>query len=186
MDGIIGEIRAFAFGYYPQGWLPCDGSTVPVQPYTPLYSIIGNRFGGTPNSTFTLPDLRALAVVNPGQRPGQSNYTWGSNYGTAGVALYNNQMPSHDHDFNGRTGSPASTTTPGNNNSYLSNFTFQKTATTRGSLLGYVDPELNPVTINPNSVTPFGSPSNAAHENRSPFATALYCICWDGTYPERP
>jgi microcystin-dependent protein len=42
----------------PSGWLECNGSTLYVSDYPELYAYIGNKFGGTINSTFKIPDLR--------------------------------------------------------------------------------------------------------------------------------
>jgi microcystin-dependent protein len=72
MAFIIGEIRAFAFGSlgsiegentYPamraQGWLECDGSSLPKAGFPALFRAIGYNWGSEdkPNS-FKIPDLR--------------------------------------------------------------------------------------------------------------------------------
>jgi len=41
----------------PTGWLPCGGTTFDATRYPLLYQIIGNAYGGTPNSTFAIPNL---------------------------------------------------------------------------------------------------------------------------------
>ena len=41
----------------PSGWLACTGQTRQVSDYPLLYRIIGNTYGGTAGSTFTLPSL---------------------------------------------------------------------------------------------------------------------------------
>ncbi len=46
----------------PAGYLACMGQTLKVSDYPALYNVIGNRFGGTPNSTFKLPDTVNIAV----------------------------------------------------------------------------------------------------------------------------
>ncbi|MFX8381822.1 tail fiber protein, partial [Acinetobacter baumannii] len=56
-DAFIGEIRAFSFGFTPQGWLPCNGALLPIQKYQALYSLITNKFGGDGRENFQLPDL---------------------------------------------------------------------------------------------------------------------------------
>ena len=57
-SSIIGEIKTFCGNYAPGGWLICDGSTLAIQSYTALFSIIGTRFGGDGHISFNLPDLR--------------------------------------------------------------------------------------------------------------------------------
>jgi Phage Tail Collar Domain len=57
-EPFISEIRAFAFGFAPRGWAPCDGRTLDIAEYQPLFSLIGWNHGGDRRSTFALPDLR--------------------------------------------------------------------------------------------------------------------------------
>jgi len=61
MDSIIGQIILCAFGYAPQNFLACDGSTLAVSEYQALYTLLGPKFGpkydGNVSSTFNLPDL---------------------------------------------------------------------------------------------------------------------------------
>ncbi len=75
---IIGEIRSFGFGtgaavdsdfeFYqrvlrPQGWLECDGKSLPIPQFKRLFLVIGQNWGSEdrPN-TFKLPDLRGLFI----------------------------------------------------------------------------------------------------------------------------
>ena len=50
---------------YP-GWLECDGRTLNVSDYRALYSVIGNTYGGTVDSTFKLPDYRSKKICGTG------------------------------------------------------------------------------------------------------------------------
>ncbi len=50
---------------YP-GWLECDGRELSVNDYQILYSILGNTYGGTPGSTFKLPDYRSKKLMGTG------------------------------------------------------------------------------------------------------------------------
>jgi microcystin-dependent protein len=55
-----------------QGWLYCNGNTVPRVTYADLYAVIGNNYGsGDGSSTFNLPDLRGyiLRGANNGKTP---------------------------------------------------------------------------------------------------------------------
>ena len=55
------QIQLFAFDLTPRGWLPCEGQTLLIKSNEALYSLLGNRFGGAPNQSFQLPDLRDKA-----------------------------------------------------------------------------------------------------------------------------
>ena len=63
----IGEIRPFG-GDLPRDWLPCDGRTVPLNRYQPLWAAIGTRFGGDGETTLGLPDLRGRATAGTDSR----------------------------------------------------------------------------------------------------------------------
>lgn len=63
-DQFIGEIRAFAGSTVPEGWLPCNGQILLIQgPYTALYSLIGNFFGGDGKTNFAVPNLGARVPI---------------------------------------------------------------------------------------------------------------------------
>lgn len=191
MDAFTGEIRSFAFGYNPPEWIPCDGRQLLVQQYPALFSIINTLYGGTGNPYFNVPDLRNHAIIGAGQGTNLQYYPLADNVGDEGVSLTNSTLPSHDHIFNGYAG-PATiptTSVPADNLSNLSNFTFTKPDGTKGIIFGFVDPENNPVNLNPGSVSLFGGDSSGnstPHENRSPFLSVYFCICIEGYYPVRP
>ena len=67
---MIGEIRIFSFGFAPYGWMPCDGRTVSISSFLPLFSIVGSRFGGDGILNFGLPDLRGFTPIGSGDGPG--------------------------------------------------------------------------------------------------------------------
>lgn len=60
MEGYIGEVREFAGSFAPRDWASCDGQTLDVATYTPLFAIIGTTYGGDGVHNFKLPDLRPL------------------------------------------------------------------------------------------------------------------------------
>lgn len=53
----IGEIELFAFDFQPSQWMYCNGQTLQIRQYAPLFSLIGNRYGGDGKTTFCLPNL---------------------------------------------------------------------------------------------------------------------------------
>ena len=188
MDGLIGEIRVFAFGYNPPEWIPCDGRQLLIQQYTPLYSIVGTKYGGT-SSTFNVPDLRSYAVIGAGQGPGLTDRPDAVAIGEQSVMLSNSNMPSHNHSVNVYTGLPEDSdysNAPVPGSSFLGNMFVEDGAGNRTELNGYGNSQLNPVQLKSDSVSVAGAPTVTAHENRSPFTALNYCICWDGLYPQRP
>lgn len=63
-EAFIGSLITFLGAYAPQNWLPCNGQVLPIRGYEPLYSIIGNRYGGSvAQNTFALPSF------NPDGKP---------------------------------------------------------------------------------------------------------------------
>lgn len=54
----VGTIMYFGTETVPDGWLQCNGTTLYVSDYPELYAYIGNKFGGDPDNTFKIPDLR--------------------------------------------------------------------------------------------------------------------------------
>lgn len=64
MDGFntaepfLGEIRLYAVGQQPDGWIRCDGSTLVLSQHTALYALIGTIYGGDGMHKFGIPDLR--------------------------------------------------------------------------------------------------------------------------------
>jgi microcystin-dependent protein len=54
---LIGEVRPFARGELPEGWMPCDGSELVIAEQQPLFALLGWRFGGDRRTTFRVPAL---------------------------------------------------------------------------------------------------------------------------------
>jgi len=63
MDEFIATVVYFAGNFVPDGWMPCDGSTLQVQQNQALFSLLGNRFGGDGIHTFSLPKIADLNGV---------------------------------------------------------------------------------------------------------------------------
>lgn len=64
VDNFSGTVQLFAFDFVPRGWRHCDGAQLPVHQHPALFSLLGNRFGGNPGTTFALPDLRNQAPAS--------------------------------------------------------------------------------------------------------------------------
>lgn len=64
MDYFLGSICLFAFNFAPQGFLLCNGQTLPINTNTALFSLIGITYGGNGSSTFQLPNLAGASPVS--------------------------------------------------------------------------------------------------------------------------
>nr|WP_319573284.1 tail fiber protein [uncultured Draconibacterium sp.] len=186
MDAFIGEIRAYANNYYPDGWLPCLGQKVSINDYAALFSIIQNYYGDSDMRTyFTLPDLRGRTLVGTG---GQLSLLMGEKAGEERVTLNSWEIPEHAHSFAVARSSDKSfdiSAPESDGTSYLTNFGYKTTPESDiTAVAGYVSEEDHPVTLNPSTIGQTGG--NLSHENMAPFLAINYFICSDGIYPPRP
>jgi microcystin-dependent protein len=89
---MIGEIQIFCGNFAPDGWLFCEGQTLPIdEVYGGLHFVIGTTYGGDGKTNFKLPDLRGRAPVGVG------NNNIGTSFGESEVKLTVEQMPRHTH-----------------------------------------------------------------------------------------
>ena len=96
-EPLLGEVCTFAFTFCPRGYLPADGSLLPISSNTALFSLLGTTYGGDGRSNFALPDLRGRNPVGAGQGPGLANVFNGEEGGAEQVVLNITQMPQHNH-----------------------------------------------------------------------------------------
>ncbi|GAB0118068.1 phage tail protein [Acidisoma sp. 7E03] len=185
-DAFVGEIRLFPASYIPEGWLNCNGQVVAVSMYQALYALLGNQYGGKPLQTFGLPNLTGdlgktanRAVCGTGKAPGGAkDWTIGAIDGTDTTTLSPSQLPSHTHQMirtgsnwtaDKKSGSPSGTNQVGG--LYLD-------GTTPGMIMTTNPPD---ATLSPQTIGPTGT--GGPHENRQPFLTVFFAICYDGTFP---
>ncbi|MET7258201.1 phage tail protein [Dyadobacter jiangsuensis] len=100
----VGEIRLFAGNFAPNGWLFCEGQTLPISENEVLFQLIGTTYGGDGEETFRLPDLQGRLPVHMGTLGGGSTYTIGETGGVEEVTLTTQQIPQHNHAFLANTG----------------------------------------------------------------------------------
>jgi microcystin-dependent protein len=185
MDAYIGEIRAFGFNFATDAWLPCNGQILNANQYQALYAVIGNQFGGTPTSTFALPNLcgyvpAGLTAASPlGQRQG-----------TESQALTLDAIASHSH-----AAAPSYPT-----DSTISMYAACSAAPTAGASLYHVIEGVSSTSpagkVVPTYILGTASPqvplaaasvgttgSGTAHENRQPFQVFNFMICFMGEFP---
>jgi microcystin-dependent protein len=176
-DFYIGEIRAFACNFAPQGWAFCDGSLLQIQTNAALYSLLGIQYGGDGVKNFALPDLRGRVPIGAGVRAVQSSYSYsvGNKGGSDIVALTIPAIPVHSHLFlvkNAAGTAPLANAVLAIPESGTTQFNIYNTAATSST------------TLNPTTIQPAGT--GAAHNNMQPFQTINFCIAIEGYYPTRP
>jgi microcystin-dependent protein len=193
MDAFIGEIRPFAFGWAPADWLLCDGAKYPVSQYQPLFSIVGNIYGGDLRTYFNVPNLQGLSMVGigvPSNGAGAQQIVLGKAGGVESVAITSNNMPPHNHTFMGKLKAGNARTTVPDNTSFVSNYNYTPPSGASSAPLGYSPYSgslTNQSTLNSNALSPFVNPTVMAHDNLSPYLTIAYYICYqNGEYPVRP
>lgn len=101
----VGEIRIFAGNFAPNGWLLCDGSTVPISENETLFQLIGTTYGGDGETYFNLPDLRGRTPIHQGTSTEGITAVLGQTAGVEEIVLTTQQIPKHTH-------TPVATRTP--------------------------------------------------------------------------
>ena len=59
----LGQICLFPYEYEPEHFIKCDGRTLSIQENTPLYSLIGTKFGGDGVLNFCIPKLNEVTTT---------------------------------------------------------------------------------------------------------------------------
>jgi microcystin-dependent protein len=68
-NALPGELTILPYNP-PPGWINCNGQTVLISQYRPLFEIVGTAFGGDGVNTFGVPDMR---LIPPGDHPPNSS-----------------------------------------------------------------------------------------------------------------
>jgi len=168
-DPYLGEIRAFAGGADLQpGWVPCDGTMLPVRQFAALFSLLGVSFGGDGRTEFAVPDLAETVVLGAGDGDGLSPRPFASKGGADDVALDLAQLPPHTHVPTCSTGT-GDAAAPSQNlwaSDPAGNMQYDTSE----------DEDMATGILLPNG-------GNAPHENRQPFLAIRYMLCVQGIYP---
>jgi microcystin-dependent protein len=174
----VGQIISVGFNFAPLGWFPCDGRTLQILDYQPLYAIIGTTYGGGGISDFALPNLNGRVPLGTGQGQTLSPYVQGQVEGTESVTLLGNNTPPHTHTIN------FSATAAKGVSPKAASGTLAMGADVNGSLKGFYANKAGTVPLRPGTITPFvgGQP----HENRQQYLVLNYIIAWSGVFPSRP
>lgn len=173
MEEFTGSIKPFCKPVESGTWMKCDGQELPIGPFTELYSVIGNTYGGVESQTFRLPDLRGRALVGAGTPMGLINYKLGEKAGEAVVTLARSEMPEHNH----KALASATATSQQPKNCGWGNYSVVRPlpnsfVTEKGSGAAM-------------STEAFGNTGgNEAHNNMMPYQAMEFMICVHGVKPK--
>jgi microcystin-dependent protein len=163
-DTYLGEVRAVAFNFAPDGWALCQGQPLWISSYQALYDLIGTTYGGDVQGTFRLPDLRGRIPIGADQA-----YSLSQSGGTEAVTLGNPTLAGHSHAFTAAL-SPQSTPVP-------SNAVLGDTAPLE--LYAGAAPR---VEMGPESIATAGG--SQPHDNLQPYLVVNYIVNLDGAAPD--
>lgn len=171
MAPYVGEIRMFAGNFAPNGWMFCEGQTLPIAENEVLFQLIGTTYGGDGEETFNLPNLASRVPIHMGTGPDGTTYQIGEMAGTEQETLTVQQIPNHTHPLTGST-SNGTQINPGGN----------ILAGSVSSVQPYIQD--NPsVSLAANAVTPAGG--SQPHENTQPFLCINFIISLFGVFPSQ-
>jgi microcystin-dependent protein len=167
----VGEIRMFAGNFAPNGWMFCEGQTLPISENETLFQLIGTTYGGDGEETFNLPNLASRVPIHQGTGPDGTTYVLGEMAGTEQETLTVQQIPAHNH-------APAATNGPGTQNSPSGGVLATPTSTQPNIVMYNSD---SPVAMNAQAISPAGG--SQPHENTQPFLCINFIISLFGIFP---
>src|ERR1700742_2607373 len=144
MAPYVGEIRMFAGNFAPNGWMFCEGQTLPISENEVLFQLIGTTYGGDGEETFNLPNLASRVPIHMGTGPDGTTYQLGEMAGTEQETLTTQQIPNHTHPLTGSSAGGDQATPIGN-----------MLATTSGGIFLYYEGSTD-ANMNAQSITPAG------------------------------
>ena len=170
MPPYVGEIRMFAGNFAPNGWLFCDGQTLPIADNEVLFQLIGTTYGGDGEQTFNLPNLASRVPVHMGTAPNGNTYQLGEMAGTEQETLTVQQIPNHTHTLMGST---AQATSRGPVPSNIP-------ATAAGDVYNQAP---DAIALSPQAIAPAGG--SQPHDNTQPFLCINFIISLFGVFPSQ-
>jgi len=163
----IGEIRMFAGNFAPNGWMFCEGQTLPISENDALFTLIGTTYGGDGQETFNLPNLASRVPIHMGTGPDGTTYTLGEMAGTEQETLTTQQIPSHTHPWMASQAN-ANNTEPIGGVPGITQGDFYTTSFTASPMAAQL-------------ITPAGG--SQPHENTQPFLCINFIISLFGVFP---
>jgi len=209
MDAYLGIVLPFAGNFAPEGWLLCQGQTLPISQYQALFTILGTVYGGNGTTNFQLPNLQGRVVVSAGRSAAGTSYNLGYSAGVEQEAVSANNLPSHTHSVaavphthtfnlpahthplalqcdnnNGGDQTPAGEYI-GNGGAYSTSHAQTMAAQVTGSDNGTLAGGTTATATSPAGTTgPTGN--NAPLNVMQPYQVLNYIICVQGIFPVRP
>jgi microcystin-dependent protein len=169
MAPYVGEIRMFAGNFAPNGWMFCEGQTLPISENEVLFQLIGTTYGGDGEETFNLPNLASRMPIHMGTGPDGTTYQIGEMAGTEQETLTVQQIPAHNHPFTAAN-AVATATTP------------------NGAVFGTAQGDVyttsfTAAAMSANAIGPSGG--SQPHENTQPFLCINFIISLFGVFPSQ-
>ena len=168
-EPFVGEIRMFAGNFPPNGWMFCEGATLPIAENEVLFQLIGTTYGGDGEETFNLPNLASRVPIHMGTGPDGTTYQLGEMAGTEQETLTTQQIPTHTHNLVGSTAAANSRDPVGN-----------CFGTSAGDLYNGV---FDSIPMSNQSIQPAGG--SQPHENTQPFLCINFIISLFGVFPSQ-
>jgi microcystin-dependent protein len=171
----VGEIRLFAGNFAPNGWMFCEGQTLPISENETLFTLIGTTYGGDGQETFNLPNLASRIPIHMGTGPDGTTYQLGEMAGTESETLTTQQIPTHDHALIAST-AQANVLSP-------EGAVLAKPTSTQPGVNAYV-PTASATAdhlMHASSITSEGG--SQPHDNTQPFLVMNYIISLYGVFP---
>ena len=166
----VGEIRMFAGNFAPNGWMFCEGQTLPISENDVLFQLIGTTYGGDGQETFNLPNLASRVPIHMGTGPDGTTYQIGEMAGTEQETLTIQQIPNHNHALTASLDNAQGS-------AVLNNVTGQVGAS-------QIYREVAPATaMAPSAIGPAGG--SQPHENTQPFLCINFIISLFGVFPSQ-
>ncbi|HEU4558965.1 MAG TPA: tail fiber protein [Longimicrobium sp.] len=166
----VGEIRMFAGNFAPNGWMFCEGATLPISENDVLFQLIGTTYGGDGEETFNLPNLASRVPMHMGTGPDGTTYQIGEMAGTEQETLSTQQIPNHTHAL-------TASLNPSNQSSPSGALLAQST------VADMYTGEAPDVQLAANAVQPTGG--SQPHENTQPFLCINFIISLFGIFPSQ-
>jgi microcystin-dependent protein len=170
MAPYVGEIRMFAGNFAPNGWMFCEGQTLPISENEVLFQLIGTTYGGDGEETFNLPNLASRIPIHMGTGPDGTTYQIGEMAGTEQETLTVQQIPSHSHPFTVSTSGGTQNDPSGN------------VVAASPSVTLFIQDAVD-ANLAANATTPAGG--SQPHENTQPFLCINFIISLFGVFPSQ-
>jgi len=170
MAPYVGEIRMFAGNFAPNGWMFCEGQTLPISENDVLFTLIGTTYGGDGQETFNLPNLASRVPIHMGTGPDGTTYQIGEMAGTEQETLTVQQIPIHTHAFIASTAAAAS------------NSAQNQVIAQSGQRAVYTE-DTTTTNLAQSHISPVGG--SQPHENTQPFLCINFIISLFGVFPSQ-